>query len=289
MSAEKDRWSSKAYTSAASFVPQLTTTVVSYLSAQPHERILDIGCGDGPLTAQIAAACAPGAVLGLDASESMIATAQEQHGPGSEHGQENLEFKVHDCTQLAQCADAMEVQGGGWDKVFSNAALHWILRSPSTRMNVLADIYACLKPGGTFVFEMGGKGNVEAVHAATIAALVAEGVDIVTAREACPWFFPSQEWMRAALGEVGFEVCKVEVEYRPTRCTERAGDGSGGLEGWVRLMCAAMLEAAEEGRREKVVRRVVQTLESVVTREEDGSMWLGYVRLRGVARKPEDV
>lgn len=88
--------------------------------------------------------------------------------------------------------------------------------------------------------------------------------------------------MRNALEQVGFSVEKLEMEYRPTRLTV---DEKGGIEGWVRLMGAAALEVLEEkgGVREDAVKEVCDVLETVITREEDGSKWLGYVRLRGVA------
>lgn len=92
--------------------------------------------------------------------------------------------------------------------------------------------------------------------------------------------------MRTALNDVGFEVEKLEIEYRPTRLTESDVQGSGGLEGWVRLMGAAFLERASSEKRDDVVRWVVGVLESV-GRRQDGSWWIGYVRLRGVARKRE--
>lgn len=268
--------SHKAYTSAASFVPQLTSKVVSWLAVSPTDHILDIGCGDGPLTAQLAQSASSGHVLGLDASASMISTAQHSHGSA------NCTFRVQDCRRIA---DDPEAVNGQWDKVFSNAALHWILRDPTTRRDVFAHVHRALKPGGVFVFEMGGKGNVAEVHAATIAALLAHGVAIEEARGAMAWFFPSEAWMREALETAGFAVERMEMEYRPTKLTPRSADGSGGLEGWVQLMCAQMLEAVEETRRAGVVRQIVETLQSVVTREEDGSQYIGYVRLRAMARK----
>ncbi|TKA67635.1 hypothetical protein B0A49_07736 [Cryomyces minteri] len=272
--AELIRRRKSAYSSAASFVPKLTTTVLSYLAARPSDRILDIGCGDGLLTASIAASAA--AVLGLDASPSFIRTAQSTRSAA------NLTFAVHDCTRLAARADAVD---GSWDKVFSNAALHWILRGAATRRDVLRDVRAALKPGGRFVFEMGGAGNVAEIHAAFLAVLVAHGIPVAKARAANPWFFPSDAWMRAALQDAGFDVERVEIEYRPTPCTP-ATESGGGLEGWLRLMSAQFLEAVEEGHaRESVLRDVLAVLESVVTREEDGNAWIGYVRLRGVAVK----
>jgi trans-aconitate methyltransferase len=272
----KDHWSADKYQNAAGFVPKLTTTVLSYLDPRPTDRILDIGCGDGPLTARIAAAATQGYVLGLDASPSFITTAQEKYTSG------NCSFKLQDCTRFDDLPEAVD---GTWDKVFSNAALHWILRNPSSRRDVFRNTYRALKPGGKLVFEQGGAGNVAEVHAAFTASLLHAGLTIQQAREACPWFFPSPAWMRNTLEETGFEVEVCELEYRPTKCNPENADGTGGLVGWLRLMGAQFLEAVEKGKREAVLREVAEVLESVVEREEDGGKWLGYTRLRVVARK----
>lgn len=176
----------------------------------------------------------------------------------------------------------------------SNAALHWILRDASTRIPVLQAIFDCLRPGGVFVFEMGGHGNVAEVHAALLAALVLHGLPLQQARDASPWFFPSAAWMRDALERVGFVVDSLEVEYRPTRLTEsvsRSKDSGSndandtGIAGWVRLMGASMIDTLPPQAREDAIRSTCDLLHSVISRE-DGSCWLGYVRLRGVARRP---
>ena len=91
--------------------------------------------------------------------------------------------------------------------------------------------------------------------------------------------------MHEALGAAGFDVDVCELEYRPTKLTAETEDGSGGAEGWVRLMGALFLEAVEEEKRDEVVRRVCEWIDGAILREEDGSRWIGYVRLRGVARK----
>jgi trans-aconitate methyltransferase len=255
---------------------------VKYLDPKPGERILDLGCGDGTLTAQVAEMVFPnGEILGIDASPSMISTAQEKYPATKER---NSSFAVQDCSQFSSEARAKYLDGS-WDKVFSNAALHWILRRPEMRKQTLRAAYEALKPGGSFVFEMGGHGNVAEVYGALIAALIAQGVSPKDAYERSPWFFPSVDWMRAALQDAGFQVEKVEIEYRPTKLTPKDADGKGGLEGWVRLMGAQFLEALDEGKRDEAVQLVVSIIENVLTREEDGSQWLGYVRLRGVAKK----
>lgn len=188
---------------------------------------------------------------------------------------------MQDCRYIEDCAD---VGAGAYTKIFSNAALHWILRDASTRLAVLRGAFRALKSGGKLAFEMGGAGNVAEVHAALLAAVVHQGASIERAREASPWFFPSEELMKGMLEGVGFEIEKSELEYRPTRLTT---EEEGGLEGWTRLMGAQILEVlAEEKKREAAVREVCEVLNTILTHEEDGSMWHGYVRLRVLARKP---
>ncbi|WPB01426.1 uncharacterized protein RHO25_006052 [Cercospora beticola] len=280
----KDHWSSQAYSSAAGFVPKLTSTVFSYLDPQKSDNILDIGCGDGELTAKIAAACSEGQVLGVDASKSFIDTANERY---LKDGFGNMTFVLADATKLDSCREMGP--GGVWDKAFSNAAMHWILRKEGIRKQFFQNVFKALKPGGTFVFEMGGSGNVAEVQTAAVAALVhVGGVSLQNARAASPWFFPSIDGMTKLLEGAGFQVEKCETEYRPSAVTEKKADGSGGLEGWVKLMCAEFIEVAPEEKREAVFKEIQELIDSVITRE-DGSQWLGYVRLRAIAKKNSDV
>ena len=270
-----DSWTASAYTASASFVPQLTQKVVSWLNPQSSDRILDLGCGDGVLTAQINSQCA--AVCGLDSSPNLIEAASQAYA-----NTESLEWELLDCRHLEQ-SPFLRYKHGEFDKVFSNAALHWILRDPDTRLSVLRGARQALKTNGTFIFEMGGAGNCAEVHTALLSALVHQGIPFAVAREACPWFFPSESLMTDLLEVAGFVVEKIEIEFRPTRLTEEEG---GGLGGWVRLMGAAFLNVLEDDRKkEAAVKEVCEVLESVMKREEDGSWWLGYVRLRGIARR----
>lgn len=105
-------------------------------------------------------------------------------------------------------------------------------------MATLRAIYDSLKPGGSFVFEMGGHGNVAETMTALLFTLMQQGVSVEKAREANPWFFPSDSWVKEALEKVGLQVDKIETEYRPTKLTAAA---NGGLAGWIKLMGAQFL------------------------------------------------
>ena len=269
----KDHWTANAYSASASFVPLLTQEIVQWLDPQPDDIILDLGCGDGLLTAKVRSSGAR--VAGFDASANLIKAAEDTYGTN-----EGLSWNLLDCRYLESSSLVKEAE---YTKVFSNAALHWILRDAATRMSVFQGVHKALRPGGTFVFEMGGAGNVADVHTALLAALAHQGLAIEEARETCPWFFPSETLMKQMLEKAGFTVEKMKLEYRPTRLTT---EKEGGLEGWLRLMGADFLNVLPTmDKRGAVVREVCDVLQTVLTHEEDGSMWLGYVRLKVVARK----
>lgn len=270
-SSKSDPWTAESYQASSSFVPLLTAQVVRWLDPKHHEHILDLGCGDGILTVRLKEQCAY--VCGLDSSPNLIEAARKDFS----HIQ-GIDWEVKDCRYLDDIA-----QNKHFDKIISNAALHWILRDPTTRQTVIKNCFDLLKPNGTFVLEMGGAGNVAEVHTALISALVHHGISIEKARDASPWFFPSEALMRKMLELEGFKIDNAEIQYRPTKLTEQKG---GGLEGWVSLHGDSFLRMVKPEQRESVLKEVCEALESVITRGEDGGMWIGYVRLRMAARKP---
>jgi trans-aconitate methyltransferase len=173
-------WDAGLYESSSQFVWKFGGDVVSLLKPQPGERILDVGCGTGHLTADIAAAGA--LTFGIDASPAMIAQAR-QNFP-------KLQF---------QLVDAAEFQSESvYDAVFSNAALHWMLEPD----RVAAAVARALKPGGRFVGEMGGKGNISAIDGAI--------------RTNIRNYYPSVSEYSAVLERNGFEVTFMTLFDRPT-------------------------------------------------------------------------
>jgi hypothetical protein len=158
--------------------------------------------------------------------------------------------------------------------------MHWILRRPSTREAFFRGIHAALKPGGVFVFEMGGMGNVAEMRTILL-SVVSKRIGLAKAREADPWFFPDEVWMTGMLEETvgGFEVERIEREYRPTQADE------GGIEGWVRLMGKQFFDAVgDRVEREAAEREACEVLKTVCANPGGGD-WIGYVRLRAVVKK----
>ncbi|TVY52753.1 putative methyltransferase [Lachnellula cervina] len=277
---QQDHWDSAAYQNSASFVPKLATKIIQWLDVQEGDDILDVGCGDGVLNLQIAQTLSKGTgkIHGIDSSESMIATAKKAASASANPSISHIcTFQVLDATQLTTYPS---LQTSSFDKVFSNAAMHWILRPEAQREAFFQGVRNALKPGGTFVFEMGGMGNVAEMRAALI-SVVSRRVGVERAREVDPWFFPDEVWMKGMLEETvgGWRVERLEREYRPTRADE------GGVEGWVRLMGKQFFDAVQDrGEREECEREVGEVLKTVCE-SPGGGEWIGYVRLRAVVRK----
>ena len=169
-------WDTAAYAANGRFVANLAGGVFDLLSPQAGERILDLGCGDGALTEEIAAIGA--IVTGVDASPTMVAAARAR----------GLIVDHQSATDLRYEAE--------FDAVFSNAALHWITDAAA----VLQGVRRALRPGGRFVAEMGGQGNIAAIRTALQAVLAPLGIDAETAAAS---FFPSPALYRRLLNEAG--------------------------------------------------------------------------------------
>jgi SAM-dependent methyltransferase len=217
----------------------------------PGEKILDLGCGDGVLALEIARhGCH---VVGVDASSEMVAAARSS---GVD----------------ARCVDGAALQfSGEFDAVFSNAALHW-MKPPDA---VVTGVWRALRPGGRFVGEFGGSGNVAAIIAAMEAALSRRGIST-----SCPWFFPTSSEYAALLEETGFAVGSIELFARPTQLP-------GDIRGWLETFAQHYIHSVPESERESVISEVVEDLRDILA-DQNGTWFADYVRLRFRAEKPKD-
>jgi trans-aconitate methyltransferase len=241
-------WNPTAYAEAGAFVPSLGAGVLEWLAPQPGERILDLGCGDGQLTAKIAARGAE--VVGFDASEAMIAVARARGIEAQLGNAESLPFH-HE-----------------FDAVFSNAALHWVRDQDA----MLAGVHRALKPGGRFVAEMGGQGNVAAIRTALIAVLERHGC---AGLEDGVNYYPTPESYAARLMAQGFSVDQIQLIPRPTPLP-------AGMHAWLTTFRSGVLEAVPEPLRPTIIEETAALLEPAL-RDEQGN-WSGdYVRLRFIA------
>jgi trans-aconitate methyltransferase len=181
----------------------------------------------------------------------------------------------------------LHLLSGKYTKLFSNAALHWILRPESRREAFFSAARSALVPGGVFAFEMGGLGNVQECTAAILGP-VARRVGMEKAWAANPWFFPDEDWARETLENKvgGWKVERAERVWRPT-----VVDTETGVEGWARLMGKPFFEVVkDEQAREMCMKEAAEVLKMVCAVEGPGEggrqrYMLSYVRLRVLARR----
>jgi trans-aconitate methyltransferase len=238
-------WNPERYARHAAFVPELGRGLLAWLDAQPGERILDLGCGGGVLSLEIAAQGAR--VIGLDGSEPQVRAARA--------GGVAAFVARGEAFALARPIDA----------VFSNAVLHW-MKQPDA---VLERVAGALRPGGRFVAELGARGNVASVHAALREAVARRGLDPEVVD---PWYFPSGDEYRAKLVAHGFEVAQLEVFERPTPLP-------GDLREWLLIFGQSFLAAVAPPDQEQFLAEVKGAARPRL-QAKDGSWSADYVRLR---------
>jgi trans-aconitate 2-methyltransferase len=251
-----DKWNTELYDEKHSFVWKHGAALIDLLAPRPGERILDLGCGTGHLTAQIAAAGAD--VIGIDASAEMVAEARRLYP--------DLRFEL---------ADARDFDlGGSFDAVFSNAVLHWI-KEPD---QVIACVRRALRPGGRFVVEFGGRGNVQA----TVAGLEDAARAIGLGRWEHPWYFPGIAAYATLLEQSGLEVTDASLFDRPTLL-----EGEEGLRHWAEMFARDLLGRVTPGDREAFFQRLEAVLRPTLYRE--GKWFTDYRRLRIVAHRTDEL
>ncbi|MBW7946841.1 MAG: class I SAM-dependent methyltransferase [Sphingomonadaceae bacterium] len=246
------------YAAHAAFVPALGAAVLGLLAPKPGERILDLGCGDGVLTLKLVEAGA--SVLGTDADPAMVAAARAK----------GLDAEVMDGQRLTFDVGS----GGGFDAVFSNAALHWM---PDTAA-VFAGVHRALKPGGRFVAECGGFGNIAAIRAGLRGVLKARGYAVPDHEDQVYMTAPQA---RAALEAAGFAVRSCDIIPRQTPL-------ASGMAAWLTTFRTGFLDALEvaDSDRQAVIDETVELLRPILC-DADGNWMADYVRLRFAAVKPE--
>ncbi len=251
-----NNWDTSLYERKHSFVWQYGEDLLTLLSPQPGERILDLGCGTGQLTEKIAMAGAE--VRGIDNAPAMIEKARQNYP--------HLQFEVADARnfQVEQPLDA----------VFSNAVLHWIQAGDT----VIRCIHQALKPGGRFVAEFGGKGNIQAIIQALENTL--EELGYASPEKINPWYFPSIGEYAKLLGKQGLDVTYAILFERPTPLEA----GNSGMANWMQMFFANhFLSELSATQQANVIRGVEERLQSTLYR--DGRWWADYRRIRIVAIK----
>ncbi len=248
-------WDAQLYDQRHRFVSHLATDLLQLLDPQSGEDILDLGCGTGYLTYRITTRGAQ--VVGIDQSCSMIEQASRSYP--------DLNFAVAD-------AKSLEITEK-FDAVFSNAVLHWI-KPPE---NVISAIQQALKPGGRFVAEFGGKGNIETIATGINQALDEAGYSEHKALN--PWYFPSIAQYGVLLEQHGFQLKFARLFERPTPLEA----GEKGLRNWIKMFASCFFEGIPSEQQNKIFSNIEKKLAPKLYK--NGTWVADYKRIRVLATK----
>ena len=239
-------WNAKGYQAQCSYVWQHGESLLSQLTAKAGEHILDLGCGTGQLTAEIAKQGAQ--VTGIDSDRAMIEQAKANYP--------HLTFQVADAAnfQIEESVDA----------IFSNAVLHWVTQADAA----IDCIATALKPGGRFVAELGGQGNVQSIMSALASVTHRDDLN--------PWYFPSLLDYVTRLEAAGLTVEFAHLFDRPTPL------GEAGLDGWLEMYGQRFFQELSP----QAWADTVSAVEAQIPQQYQNGEWIAdYRRLRVIAIK----
>ena len=246
-------WDAETYDRRFSFVTSYGGALLDLLDPEPGERVVDLGCGTGHLAALIAERGAD--VEGIDADPAMVERARSEHP--------ELRVRLGDARSFTVPQPV--------DAVFSNATVHWV--PEADQGIVLAAVRRALRPGGRFVAEMGGAGNVATLLDAVTSARRALGLAPVPN----PWCYPTPAEQANRLEHAGFRVRLLEHVDRPTELSP--GDTAAD---WLRMFGRAFLADVDGERLDRLLAEA-DRIAAPRLRAEDGGWYADYVRLRGWA------
>jgi trans-aconitate 2-methyltransferase len=231
------KWDAQDYQKSSEAQLKLGRELIPKLGLKGGEHVLDIGCGDGKVTAEIAACLPQGSVTGIDSSQEMIELACRTF---THHKFSNLRFIHMDARELNFREE--------FDIAFSNAVLHWV----SDHRPVLNGIYLALKKQGRLLLQMGGRGNV--------ADMTAVVLSIIARPEWSPYFrdfippysFYGTEEYSVWLPDAGLKPLRIELIAR-----DMTQPGREGLSGWFRTTWHPFVHRVPEAMRQDFIDQIV--------------------------------
>jgi trans-aconitate 2-methyltransferase len=258
-------WNAADYNKSSPSQQLWAQELIAKLGLIGIERVLDIGCGDGKVTAAIAASVPQGVVTGIDSSPEMIRFALE-HFPYRIHP--NLTFIQMDASHLTFQEE--------FDVIFSNAALHWI----SDHRPVLAGIARSLGPSGRAVIQMGGKGNADQVF--SVLEVLLRNRRWVRYFEGFAFaygFFGTAEY-RQWLADVGLEPIRVELIPKDMTYSRRED-----FAGWIRTTWLPWMTRLPESEKPVFIEAFIDEYLAMYPADSEGAIHIGMMRLEAEAKK----
>ena len=235
------KWNAAAYAANSVVQQSWARELIAKLNLRGDEKILDVGCGDGKVTAEIARAVPDGLVVGIDASAEMIAFAKKTF-PAKKFA--NLKFQICDARKISP-----QKFGKKFDFVFSNAALHWV----DDHRKILRGAASVLKSGGRLVVSCGGKGNAHEVFLALRPEMRLKRWREFFRQMPMPYFFYAPGDYEKWLPKFGFKIQKLKLAPK-----DATYEGADGFATWLRTTWIPFVQRVPENVREEFIAAVTQ-------------------------------
>ena len=253
------KWDAEDYRGSSSQQKKWGRELLAKLNLDGDERVLDIGCGDGKLTAEIAERLSNGSAMGVDNSEEMIRLASETYPPDAFP---KLSWRVLDARELDF--------EGEFDVIFSNAALHWV----KDHQPVLSGIRRSLKLGGRILLQMGGRGNASNVVQVLGDMFSREEWNRYFTDFTLPYGFYGPGEYREWLQEAGLTPTRVELVPK-----DMVHQGREGLAGWIRTTWLPFTQRIPEEMRDQFIDELVNEYVQIHPPDEKGLVHVNAIRL----------
>ena len=259
----KFEWNAGQYAKHSSSQEKWAKELLVKLKLKGNEKLLDLGCGDGRITAEISRLVPGGMVTGIDNSESMISLAKEKYADIK-----NLAFYIMDAKEI--------IFAEKFDVVFSNAALHWV----DDHKKVLLGINKSMKPGGRFLIQTGGTGNAAAGFE-VIKEMADKEEWIPYLKDAkSPYNFQSDKDYETLIFETGFRPVRVELLNK-----DMIHEGIEGFKGFIRTTWLPYTSRIPDEKRERFISETADLFVKKYPPDKDGNVHIGMVRLEAEAVK----
>jgi trans-aconitate methyltransferase len=262
----KFKWDARDYANHSKSQQIWGRELIKKLKLNGKERVLDIGCGDGKITAEIAKAVSDGDVIGIDNSEEMIRLANHTY-PATEHP--NLKFELLDAQKLDYCDK--------FDVAFSNAVLHWI----KDHTSLLQKIFRSLKPGGRALLQMGGSGNASEIIDVLSVLIKNDPWQVYFTDFESPYYFYSPKDYTPWVSQTGFTKSRMELLPKAMIHKNRSE-----LQGWIRTTWHPYLNPVPKKLHKKFIKEIAENYLKLYPKTAQGTINVKMVRLEVDLVKP---
>jgi trans-aconitate 2-methyltransferase len=258
-------WNAQDYEKHSQAQQKWARELIGKLSLSGSEDVLDLGCGDGKVTAEISKVVSNGSVIGIDNSSSMIMLATKQY-PIDKYL--NLSFELMDACDL--------VFENCFDVIFSNAVLHWI----KNHKPVVRGLFKSLKPGGKILLQMGGKGGASLYISILDEILLLPEWQSYFKDFEFPYSFLGVEEYEGMLFEAGFQINRLELIPK-----DMIHAGKEKFEGWIRTTWMPYIERVPEEKRVQFIELISTKYIEKVPLDEEDNVHVAMVMLEVEAEK----